>query len=97
LLADLYHGVSGGTRGIIGLLVYWSFAILRVAIIVRVLATWLPLSPHSRWVRWAFTLSEPLLRPLRRLIPPFRSIDLSPIVAFVVLLILEGILRDVLG
>jgi YggT family protein len=42
-------------------------------------------------------LSEPLLRPLRRLIPPFRSIDLSPIVAFVALLILEGILRDVLG
>jgi YggT family protein len=97
LLADLTHGVASGARGIVGLLVYWSFAILRLAIIVRILASWLPLSPHSRWVRWAFTLSEPLLRPLRRLIPPFRSIDLSPIAAFILLMILESIVRGVLG
>jgi YggT family protein len=97
LLADLNHGVAAGPRGILGLVVYWIFAILRLAIIVRVLASWLPLSPHSRWVRWAFTLSEPIIRPLRRWVPPFRSIDLSPIVAFIALLILESLFRSVLG
>ena len=97
LLADLSHGFNAGPRGIVALLVYWTFAILRLAIIVRVLASWLPLSPHSRWVRWAFTLSEPIIRPLRRWVPVWRSIDLSPFAAFVLLLILESLFRSVLG
>ena len=90
LLADVYRGVSGGPGGIVGLLVSWIFAFLQIAIIVRVIASWLPVSPHSGWIRWAFTVSEPILRPLRRLIPPYRSIDFTPIVAYFLLIIVEG-------
>jgi YggT family protein len=77
--------------------IYWGFAILRIAIIVRVLSSWLPTSPYSRWVRWSFTLTEPLLQPLRRVIPLIRSIDITPIVAFLAIGIVEGLVRGWLG
>jgi YggT family protein len=93
LLADLSRGLDAGPGGVIRLVVYWTFAVLRIAIIVRVLVTWLPVGTYSRWVRWSFTLSEPILRPLRRVIPPFGSIDITPIIAFAGLFIVESIVR----
>lgn len=93
MVADVSAGVAGGPGGVVRLVVFWGFAILRIAIIVRVLASWLPIGPYSGWVRWSFTLSEPLLRPLRRIIPPIRSIDITPIVAFFGLGIIEGFVR----
>jgi YggT family protein len=96
LLADLTHGVTSGPQGMVRLLVYWAFTLLRVAILVRVIASWLPIGPFSPWVRWSFTLSEPILRPLRRVIPPFRSIDITPIIAFFGLFILESLVRGLL-
>jgi YggT family protein len=94
LVADVMVGVSGGPGGVLRLLVFWTFTILRIAILVRVIASWLPISPYSPWLRWSFTLSEPILRPLRRVIPPFRSIDLTPIIAFFALGILEALVRE---
>ena len=94
LVADLMVGIAGGPGGILRLLVYWTFTVLRIAILVRVIASWLPVSPYSPWIRWSFTLSEPLLRPLRRVIPPFRSIDITPIIAFFALGILEALVRE---
>lgn len=97
LLADLAHGIAGGPGGFARLLVYWAFALLQIAILVRVITSWLPIGPFSPWVRWSFTLSEPILRPLRRVIPPFRSIDITPIVAFFALGLVESLVRGWLG
>jgi YggT family protein len=94
LIADVMVGVSGGAGGIVRLLVFWTFTLLRIAILVRVIASWLPISPYSPWIRWSFTLSEPILRPLRRFIPPFRSIDITPIIAFFALGFLEALVRE---
>jgi YggT family protein len=94
LIADVMVGVSGGAGGIVRLLVFWTFTLLRIAILVRVIASWLPISPYSPWIRWSFTLSEPILRPLRRVIPPFRSIDITPIIAFFALGFLEALVRE---
>jgi uncharacterized protein YggT (Ycf19 family) len=97
LIADVMIAVTSGPGGIVRLLVYWTFTLLRVAILVRVIASWLPIGEYSPWIRWSFTLTEPILRPLRRVIPPFRQIDLTPLVAFFGLGILEGLVRGWLG
>lgn len=81
---------QAGPAGLAKLLVGWVFGILRLAIIVRVISSWLSVSPYSNWVRWSYTLSEPLIRPLRSIIPPLGMIDITPIVAFFALLLLEG-------
>ena len=80
-------------------LVAAAFAVLQLAIMVRVVASWIPaLSPWSPWVRWAFVLSEPLLAPLRRLIPPIGgSIDITPIVAYFLVRIVGGFVVGVVS
>lgn len=86
----VFGATRGGTRGILRLLVGWAFALLQLAIIVRVIASWVGGSPFSRWWRWAFTISEPLLRPLRRVIPSLGPVDITPIVAWFGLSLLEA-------
>src|SRR3954449_9283326 len=81
-----------GSAGIFHLLVSWTFTILKTAIIVRVISSWLPISPYSAWVRWSYLLSEPILAPFRRIVPTLGAIDISPIVAYIVLNILEGLM-----
>ena len=84
--------VSQGPGGVLRLLISWTFAVLQVALIVRVISSWFRLSPYSRWVRWSYVLTEPILRPLRQIIPPLGMIDITPIVAYFVLWLLEGLL-----
>lgn len=84
---------GAGARGVLGVLITWTFGILQIALIVRVVSSWIRLSEFSRWVRWTIPLTEWMLRPLRRLIPPLAgSIDLSPLVAWLLLLVAKGLL-----
>jgi YggT family protein len=87
----VYFASTGGTTGILVLLVGWTFGILRLALIVRVIASWIQISPWSRWIRWSYALTEWMLRPLRRLIPQLGMIDVTPLLAYFVLAILEGV------
>jgi len=81
-----------GASGVFRLLVVWTFAILRLALIVRVISSWLPVNPYSPWLRWSFLLSEPILRPLRQIVPTLGMIDITPILAYFLLGFLAGIL-----
>jgi YggT family protein len=57
-----------------------------------VVSSWFGISPYSRWMRWAFTLTEPILAPLRRVIPSIGMIDITPIIAYFVLGLLGAFL-----
>jgi YggT family protein len=81
-----------GAAGIFHLLVSWTFTILRFALIVRVISSWLPISPYSPWIRWSYALSEPILAPLRRVVPNFGGLDITPILAYFLLSIVESVL-----
>jgi YggT family protein len=75
------------------LLVSWAIKLVELALIVRVIASWLPISPYSIWIRWSYPLTNWLLNPLRRIIPPLGMIDITPIVAYLVIAwVLEPIL-----
>jgi YggT family protein len=78
-----------GAAGIFHLLVSWTFTILKAAIIVRVISSWLPISPYSRWIRWSYRLSEPMLAPLRRIVPTLGALDITPILAYILINLIE--------
>ncbi len=73
--------------------------IYTLILLVRVFSTWFPApspgSPMRRVLEVVYALTEPVLRPLRSVLPPLRmgmvGLDLSPIVAFVVLVVLRQI------
>ena len=73
-------------------LVVWTFSLLRIALIIRVVSTWVGISPYSKWIRWTIGLTEWMLAPLRRVLPTFGAVDLSPLIAFVLLRLLEGLI-----
>ncbi len=69
------------------------FTILTWAIIIRVLLTWIPgINPHHPLVRALASITDPILEPARRIIPPIGMIDISPIVVIIVLQLVQGFL-----
>jgi len=78
---------------VIFLLLARVLQIYTFVLLVRILITWIPnLDPYHPIVQLLFQVTEPVLEPARKLIPPIGMIDISPIVVFIVL----GILQDLL-
>jgi YggT family protein len=66
--------------------------VLMLAILVRVIGSWLGYGPYTRWIRPAYVLTDWLVEPIRRRLPTLGPIDLSPIVAYFALFVLRGLL-----
>lgn len=69
------------------------FTLLWLLILARIVLSWTGMSPYQNSLyRVIFDLTEPLMAPFRRLIPPMGGLDFSPIL----LLFLVDIVRRVL-
>lgn len=86
---------AGGPRQTVLLIVDLLYRILFIALIVRVIAAWFGMFRYSRWIRPAYILTDWLVEPIRRIVPPVSGWDLSPIVAVIVLSILRQLLQSV--
>jgi len=80
-----------GPSGLLVLLISWTVGILQLALLVRVISSWFGMSPYSKWIRWSYQLTEWLIRPLRQIIPMIGMIDITPIVAYFILRLLQGL------
>ncbi len=96
LVMDAQLAFGRGAIGVLFLLIRWAFAFLKLAVIVRVVVSWLPRLAHSRWLSWSFGATDWMLRPLRRIVPPLGVIDITPIVAYFGLVIVEWLVESVL-
>ena len=64
-------------------------------LIARAISSWFPLSPNSGFipvVRFLHAVTEPVLAPFRRIIPPMGMFDLSFLVAILIIQIIVQIL-----
>jgi YggT family protein len=71
-------------------------AILRVytwLILARVVLSWVNPNPRNEMLVWVIRLTEPVLRPLRALIP-LQGIDLSPILAWLLISLLARLIMQ---
>jgi YggT family protein len=79
----------------------WVFAtVYTLVIFVYILTSWVRL-PYSPWIarlqRFLHDVSEPYLRLFRRILPSMGPVDLSPIIAVIVLGIFAKVLIGILG
>lgn len=81
-----------GLAGVYRLAVSWTFEVLRFALIVRVIVSWVRASPFAWYVRWSYALTEWMLHPLRGFIPLVMMVDITPIVAYLLLGLAQGFL-----
>jgi YggT family protein len=80
----LIAGVSG---------IFW---VLRISLLVRVISSWFGVSSYAKWMRPFVVLTEWLLQPLRRVLPPFGPLDMSPLVAYLLLWVAQVIVLGAL-
>jgi YggT family protein len=71
-------------------LVSGLFSILMIALFVRVISSWFGISPYRRWMRPVMLLTDWIIDPIRRVLPPFGMLDFSPLVAWLVLSLVRG-------
>ena len=94
-IATTIVGVMESTRRgaffwVIGFILYGFLSIYSLLVIIRVIFSWAMLSYSNRIMRFLIDVTEPLLGPLRRVVPPLGRFDISPIVAWLILLLLQS-------
>ncbi len=77
-------------------LVQFSFLIFNLLILARVLMSWFNPDPSSAIVRTIHQLTEPILAPIRRLLPSTGMIDLSPMVALIGAIVIEALILQLI-
>jgi len=66
-------------------------------IIIRALVSWVSPDPYNPIVQILTRMTEPVLRPLRRLVPPYKlGIDFSPLIAVLIIIFLQYALINTL-
>ncbi|HCV36685.1 MAG TPA: hypothetical protein DF783_07130 [Acidimicrobiaceae bacterium] len=80
-------------------LVCWFLNWYLLVLLVRIVLSWFPISPHGAMATIAgflYRVTDPVLLPLRSFLPPVRmgamALDLSPLVAFFGITFLRGVI-----
>jgi YggT family protein len=92
----LAAALAGGPRSTLSLAVIVVYQVLFIVLIVRVVSTWFGAFRYSRWMRPAYLLTDWLVEPIRRVLPPFGMFDFSPLAAMLVLYLLRGFLLSII-
>lgn len=81
---------------LVGYVLYGALDIYSILIFIRIIFSWGMVSQRNRVMRFLVNVTDPLLVPLRRMIPPFGMLDLSPIVAFILIWLFKAAIAGTL-
>ncbi len=66
-----------------------------IVMFIRIIFSWISPYPTNVVTRFAYRLTEPVLAPIRRRLPPMSGFDLSPMVVMLGAYLLISILRNI--
>ena len=75
-------------------LLIWVIQLFVLLVFIRVILSWISPYPTNSVTRFFWLVTEPVLAPIRRSLPLMSGIDLSPLVVWVVSLVLIALLRS---
>jgi YggT family protein len=96
LIVRITYMARSGPELWIQTLVSFLFTVLMTAILVRVIGSWVGIGPYRKWMRPFYLLTDWLIEPIRRILPPFGMVDFSPMVAWLVLYVVRGFVMGLL-
>jgi YggT family protein len=76
--------------GLLLKIIYYAFEFYSMALVIFILMSWFPKAYETGVGRLLSKICQPYLEPFRRFIPPIGMIDISPIVALLVLQFARG-------
>lgn len=74
-----------------------AFELYGMALFIRVIFSWIRVPYSSRITRFLWSITEPVLAPIRAMLPPMAGIDLSPLIAFFLLRLLQQVVFSMLS
>jgi len=95
----LYAITSHRTDAVLGMAGYILFGLLglyTVCILVRIFFSWVGASYANRFFRFTVRITEPLLGPLRRVVPLVGMFDISPLVAYAIVWVCQMVVATTL-
>jgi YggT family protein len=87
---------NGAMISVLGFILYGLISIYILLIFMRIIFSWGMVSYQNRIMRFLVDTTEPLLAPLRRVIPPLGRMDISPIFAFLILWLFQAAIEGTL-
>jgi YggT family protein len=85
-LKGIWQGIQRGALILaVGHIILGLLSLYSLLIIIRIIFSWGRLSYTNRVMRFLVDVTEPLLGPLRRIIPPLGWLDISPLVALLII------------
>jgi YggT family protein len=81
---------AAGVVALIGYLVYGLLSLYLLLITIRIIFSWGQVSYVNPVMRFLVRTTDPLLVPLRQVIPPLGMFDISPIVAFIIIWLFQA-------
>ena len=70
--------------------------VLTIAIFGRVILSWIPMQLPLGLGEFLFSVTEPILGPIRRALPAMGGIDFSPFIAIIVIRVVQGVLSSLI-
>lgn len=71
-----------------------TFLVLTIAIVARALITWVPnlINPRGPIAEFLYTITEPILAPIRSVMPRMGMFDFTPMIAIILLQVIREVL-----
>lgn len=96
-LAGIVFSLKNGAGvAVIGYVLYGLVSLYILLIFIRIVFSWGMASYSNRVMRLLVNTTEPMLGPLRRIVPLVGAFDISPIVAFIILWLLQAAIAGTL-
>lgn len=92
VLAGLGLASLGAVLWSIPALVELTIDVFLYAVIIRVILSWISPDPRNPMVHLLYTLTDPVMAPVKRRLPPIGGLDLSPIAVTIGLILLQMLL-----
>lgn len=87
-------GEAGNIKAIIGFILYAALSAYILFILIRFVAMWFT-ARSNKFLRFVYKVTEPVLAPARRLIPPVKMFDLSAMIVLILIMLLQMIVLGV--
>lgn len=88
IFGELFRALALLVSGLCTILYYLLFA--------RIIVSWLPVDPYHSVVQFLLQVTNPLLAPFRKLPLRLGMLDLTPLVAFMVLFFIRNVTVGIL-
>lgn len=90
--ASVSGAFQNGPRGILLFVVATACDLLTLALFVRVIGSWFGIGRYTPWMRPVYLATDWLVRPVQRILPATGMIDFSPMVAYIIVVLVKNVL-----